>query len=407
MTTSKRGRSPRGSGSMFQRADGRWQGQIHYLDVYDRPRRKYVYGKTLKVMQGKFRVAEKAARNGLSMQDARLTVGAWLEEWLEQSKASLRPSTWRSYESYVRVHLAPAFSTISVRKLSARDIENLQQEKLKVGLSPRTVELMRAVLRRALTVAVRQDLVGRNVATLVSAKSGPRFRPTILSAEEALHLINGLWNDRLGALFVVAVTAGLRSSELRGLQYQDIDWENGVLHVSRSLQKDLSGKLTLGDTKTGRSQRSLPLTAVALEALRVHRERQAFERAFAGDAWVVSDFVFTTTIGTPLDGSNLLHRFHRLLLQLGLPQLRLHDLRHSCATLLLSEGVELRSIMEILGHSSIVLTANTYGHVTGGLKREAAGRMDGLFRKQDGATLPPSPRRQPHTFSFRPATDSG
>ena len=381
MTKSKRG--PRGDGSMFERKDGTWQGQVPYQDEFGRSRRKYVTGKTQRDVKAKFRVVERAVQDGMAIPNERLTVGDWLSEWLKQCQTSLRASTYVSYESYVRVHLIPSLGNIPIRRLSALDIDRMQQRALKAGLSARTVELMRSVLRRALAVGLRYDLVSRNVAQLVSAKSGPRYRPTILSADEALYLINGLWEDRLGALFVVAVTTGLRSGELRGLQWQDINLENGVLSVSRTLQKDLAGRLVLGDPKTDRSRRSLPLAAVAVEALKIHRDRQALGMTWLGEKWLESDFVFTTTTGTPLDGPNLLHRFHRLLLQIGLPKLRLHDLRHSCATLLLSEGVELRVIMELLGHSTIVLTANTYGHVSSGLKREAADRMDGLFRKSD------------------------
>jgi len=174
---------------------------------------------------------------------------------------------------------------------------------------------------------------------------------------------------------------GLRQGEALGLRWQHVDLELGYVRIAKQLQR-IDGQLQLVDPKTPRSRRVIAMPATIAKGLREHRDRQNAEKERAGEQWSDSGLVFTGPEGNPLDGSAISKQFHRVLERAGLPQRRFHDLRHSCATLLLVQGVSPRVVMDVLGHSQIGLTMNTYSHVIPELRREAADRMDHLL--QDG-----------------------
>jgi len=202
------------------------------------------------------------------------------------------------------------------------------------------------------------------------------------SPEEARAFLAAIKGDRLEALYSVALTMGLRQGEALGLRWQDIDLELGYLRVSKQLQR-IDHVLQLVEPKTKRSRRTIALPASIAKTLVDHRARQEQERSAAGERWLKSDLVFTTTGGHGLDGTVVSHQFHRLLQHAGLPQRRFHDLRHSCATLLLVQGVSPRVVMDVLGHSQIGLTMNTYSHVIPDLRRDAALRMEELIAEPE------------------------
>ena len=184
--------------------------------------------------------------------------------------------------------------------------------------------------------------------------------------------------DGRGGRRLMVLALGLRQGEALGLRWTDVDLERGTLRVQKQLQR-IDGKLQLTEPKTERSRRTIALPGFALDALRGHRVRQLEERLVAGEQWQDHGLVFPSTNGTPLDPRNMVRQVHELLDRAGLPRKRFHDLRHTCATLLLVQGADLRVVMDVLGHSQISLTANTYQHVVESLKRDAADRMQALF----------------------------
>jgi integrase len=199
-----------------------------------------------------------------------------------------------------------------------------------------------------------------------------------LTPAEIRLLLEHVEGDRLEALYVLALATGLRQGELLGLGWPDVDLSAGVLTVRRSLQR-VNGVIDFVEPKTLRSRRTVSVPASVGDLLRRHRQRQAGERLKAGSVWQENDLVFTTGTGRPLDGTNVTRRFQRLLAAAGIPQRRFHDLRHSCATVLLAQGVAARVVMEILGHSQILVTQNTYTHVLPEMHRDAARLMDGFL----------------------------
>ncbi len=257
-------------------------------------------------------------------------------------------------------------------------MQRLVNDKSQMGLKPKTVRYLLGTLRSALNQAIKWQLVSRNVAQLVDGPRVEQFEIQPLSPDEARKFLASIEGDRLGALYSVALTMGLRQGEALGLRWQDVDLDLGYLRISKQLQR-FNGKLHLVEPKTKRSRRSLAMPSAIAQRLSHHQSIQADERRSAGTRWIETGLVFTTPIGTGLEGTAITKDFHRKLAQAGIPQRRFHDLRHSCATLLLVQGVSPRVVMDVLGHSQIGLTMNTYSHVIPDLRREAARRMDDLI----------------------------
>jgi integrase len=310
-----------------------------------------------------------------------ITVGLLLDRWLDEAVAlTVRPRTLASYTYVVRVHLCPALGDVPLASLTAQHVQGFLNAKAAAGLAPRTVGYLRGVLRQALGFAERMDLVGRNVARLARPPRVPRRQVNPLTIEQARTFRAAIAGDRLEALYLVAVGCGLRQGEILGLRWGDVDLEGRTLSVRNALAR-VDGELRLVEPKSATSRRIIPMPAFVAEALAAHRVRKATEalprRPLPPDPF--ADLVFTTTLGTPLDGISVTRRFQRVLKAAGLPRQRFHDLRHAAASYMLAAGVPARVVMETLGHSEISLTLNTYSHVLPGLGRDAADRMDALL----------------------------
>jgi integrase len=371
-----RTRRGNGEGSITQLKDGRWQARVSLPNG----RRKAFYGRTRRDVAEKLKKALADQQQGLPLVGERLTVGQFLTHWLEDvARPSVRPRTYASYAQLLRLHLLPGLGRVPLAKLSPQHVQSFLNSKQTEGLSARTVQYLHAILRRALGQAERWGLVARNVARLVTPPKAARPEVQPLDIEQSRQLLAAARGDRLEALYIVAVTIGLRQGEVLGLRWQDIDLDRGLLTVAHQLQR-IDGKLVLTEPKTARSRRTLQLPAVAIEALHAHKLRQLEERLAAGPAWQDSGLVFTTTIGTPLDARNVVRHFQTLLARAGLPRMPFHNLRHTAASLLLAQGLDIRVVQQVLGHSQIALTANLYAHVTPTLLKDAATRMDALLR---------------------------
>ena len=369
------GKTAYGEGSIYQRSDGRWAAQLDMGWRNGRRQRKLVYGRTRRDVQGQLRAALKAKQDGTLRVGSRQTTGHFLQRWLEDSvKPSVRPATYSMYWHLTTRHLIPNLDRVPLEKLSPEHVQALLRAKTDEGLAPRTVHHLRALLRIALNRAMRWGLVVRNVAALADSPRIERFDVRMLAPVEAKQLLAAAEDDRLGALYSVALALGLRQGEALGLSWEDIDFESRRLHVRHGLQR-IAGELRLVEPKTRQSRRTIAMPGVVIDALQHHKARQTQERLVAGRRWHNTGLV-TSTIGTPIEVGNLRRSFWRLLERAGLPRMRFHDLRHSCASLLLVQGVPARVVMETLGHSNISITMDTYTHVLPELQRQAADAMD-------------------------------
>jgi integrase len=218
-------------------------------------------------------------------------------------------------------------------------------------------------VHRGLAQATKWHLVQRNVADTVKPPRPAPKEMCALSAAETRRLLEAAGRDRLEALYVLAVHTGMRQGELLALRWQDVDMENAVVSVRRTLTRS-GGRVAFGEPKTKRSRRAIRLTPQAVEALRSHLKRQLRDMEILGDRYQDQGLIFTTDTGAPINPSNLRQRsFAPLLKRAGLPHMRFHDLRHTCATLLLSRGVHPKFVQELLGHATIAITLDTYSHV--------------------------------------------
>lgn len=378
--SARRGRK-RGNneGSVYQRTDGRWVAVVSLGDG----KRVARYAKTRAEAAARLSAALTSVQAGVPLPPERQTVAEFLTGWLETTaKRAVRPATFVSYRGLIRNHLAPELGKVQLSKLTPQQVEGMINRKLEAGFSPRRVEYMRGLLRHALNDALRWGLVGRNVATLVRPPRAERHELHTLTPEQARTFLAAIRGQRLEALYSVALAVGLRQGEALGLLWEDVDLDAGRIHVRRALQR-IEGKLQLVEPKTRRSRRTVVLPRYAVDALRRHRERQDGERGAAANLWEDHGFVFATPLGRPLDASNVTHGFQRLVGRAGLPRQRFHDLRHACASLLLVQGVNPRVVMEILGHSQISLTLDTYSHVIPALQEDAAQRMEALLSNSE------------------------
>ncbi len=372
----KRGQN---EGSIYQREDGRWCAQVNLGYVNGKRKRKYIYGATRREVAAKLKKVLHEQQQGLPVAVERQTVAQFLEGWLtDVVKREVEPKTYHSYAQVVKLYLNPVLGRHQLAALAPQHIQAMMNQQLADGLAPRTVQYARAVLRAALGQALRWGLVPRNVAALVDPPKSRRYEPRPLNPAQASRFLEAIRSNRLEALFTVGVALGLRPGEMFGLRWEDVDFDAKTLRVRKELQR-IDGRPQLKDLKTDRSRRTLPMPSITVAALRTQRVRQNEERLLAGSRWQDWGLVFTSTIGTPLDARNVTSRYKAVLTRTGLPDIRFYDLRHSCASLLIAQGVPLAVVSRILGHSQISLTMNTYVHLFPEVQQQAADAMDDLF----------------------------
>ena len=368
-----------GEGSIHRRKGGGWCAQYTVYTAEGR-KRKTIYGKTRAEVGGKLASALSDRESGFTFDAGTLVLADYLDRWLEDSvKDSVKQRTFENYAYVVRLHLAPTLGHLKIKALSSANVQGLYRSKLNSGLSRRTVQLIHTTLHKALKQAVRWGLVPRNVTEAVTSPRPNKKEIHPLTPKEARTLLEAAKGERFEALYVLAVTAGLRRGELLGLRWTDVDLERGYVQVRQQLIRTRGG-LTFTSPKGGKS-RSVRLTTTAVKALQSHRERQLEEKLRLAGLWNESGLVFTTGIGTPMDGDNLVKRsFKPLMSRTRLPQIRFHDLRHTFATLLLSRGTHPKVVQEMLGHADISQTMDTYSHVLPDMQKGAVSEIEeGLF----------------------------
>jgi integrase len=376
----KMGKRGNGEGSISRRKNGGWMAQYAVYTAEGRKRRT-VYGKTRAEVAKKLAKALSDREGGLVFDDKGLTVKEYLERWLKDSvRGTVKQRTLENYEYAVQLHLVPMLGHLKLKALTPMHVQSLYSSKLDSGLSVRTVRLVHATLHKALKQAVRWGLVPRNVTEAtsppkVSRDARKEIQP--LTREQALALLDTARGDRLEALYVLALTTGLREGELLGLRWQDVNLESSTLSVRQQLTRTRKDGLCFTTPKSPRSRRSIKLTRSAVDALKRHRAAQNEQRLRLGTLWQDSGLVFTSVKGTPLDVANLTYgSFRPLLEQAELPRIRFHDLRHTCATLLLLRNVNPKIVQEMLGHANISETMDTYGHVLPSMQDTAVTAME-------------------------------
>lgn len=367
------GKRGNGEGSIYRRNGGGWCAQYIAYTAQGR-KRKTVYGKTRAEASEKLTKAMADRDSGLVFDAGTISVGEYLEQWLTDSvRDTVRHSTYASYTRMVNNHLIPSLGRVKLSKLKPADLRRLYRDKLDSGLSTRTVGYMHVIAKKSLKDAVRMEMIPRNPADAVDPPKLVQDEIHPLSADQVQALLAATKGERLRAFYIVAVHTGMRPGELLALRWQDVDLDRKTARINRAL----SDGGEINELKTPKSRRRIELSVTAIEALREHRKRQLEERMEKAGLWADHDLVFPSEVGTPMNRHNLGRIFKKHLRRAGLtPTFRLYDLRHTCATLLLSRNVHPKYVQELLGHASITLTLDTYSHVIEGMDGGTASAMD-------------------------------
>jgi integrase len=380
------GRRAHGEGTIYKRSDGLWVAQLRLPNG----ERRTLYSQKKSVVQDKLRVLRHAAEDGvLPAIDRRISVEQYLDRWLEAIRGSVRPSTYVSYELNAR-RLKKLVGRAQLSALTPAMIQTAYSKLSGQGLSPRSVLQIHATLHRALGQAVKWGLTVRNPSEAVDRPRPARIEMSTLSVDELMRLFEAARGTRMYAVFVLLGTTGMRLGEALGLKWDDIDLPGRRLVIRRALQRHAGVGLRFVEPKTSRSRRTVHLTELAVDALVAHKAHTELLRQVARDRWRESGLVFTSTVGDGMEAGVVNDNLRRLLAKAGLPHIRVHDLRHTVATILLQGGAHPKLVQDLLGHSTVTLTLDTYSHVTPALHLEATRRLDEVMnaRKADVPRLP-------------------
>ena len=380
------------TGSIRRRSKNSWELAIDLgRDAGGKRKRKFVSVKGTKAQaQKKLRELLTTLDKGKNIESSIITVGELLEVWLEEISTQKGPSTVDGYRTIVTAHLIPALGSIRLAKLNALHIEQYYKKALsegrrdgKGGLSARTVHHHHWLLSGALKFARRKKLVSNNVIEEVNPPKPSRYEPVMLNPEEVEHLLASAkeYGPPYYQLMYAAVYTGMRRGELLGLRWRDVDVDLATLNVVQNLQR-VGGKFIVKEPKTPRSRRNLALTPDLAILLRQYKAHQEGQLASLGLSFEDTHLVFSHYDGSPLDPSTVSHTCKKIVKRAGLES-RFHDNRHAFATLMMSFGVNPKVVSEMLGHSTIATTMDTYSHVSLDLQREAAQVLqDGLKKYQ-------------------------
>jgi integrase len=364
-----------------RRPDGRWQINLRVTDETGRASRHTVYGDTAQEARDKAAEIRKRVEGGQPARDRRQTVAAFTLHWIDTSlQASERKrNTKVMYAGVARTHvLGSSLANVTLDRVRPSHVEGWIVELRRKGLAESTIRSAYTILRAVLDTAVRDGALGSNPAAAirrprVTAREAPHLTPA-----QVADLLRAAEGGRYASLFALLVYTGLRRGEALALQWSDVDLSHGILQVRGTLSR-IDGELVVAEPKTAKSKRFVPISEPAERLLRTQQEAQDEERRHAGSAWRQTGFVFTTEFGEPCDPRNAFRALQVAAAKAGLPHAGLHTLRHSAASVMLTRSVPLKVVSEILGHSSIAITGDIYGHVSPDVARQAMSTLGDAF----------------------------
>ena len=368
-------RRGRGEGSIFQRAkDGLYVGSLHVgYDAAGKRIRQVVYGATKREVLE--RLADRRASVALGVvEPSKATTAEYLRAWLEHTaRPQIRVNSYRCYRNVIETHVVPQLGGVPLKALTSGHFEALLGGMERAGKSPRLRQLALVTMKLAFKSAVATHKIPRSpVSGLKSPQVvGKRWVPW--DAEQVRTFLEASQSERLHGLFVTALHSGMRFGELLGLQWSEVDLKTGVISVSATLIEQGGKVLGRNEVKTAAGRRTVTLPPSAVGALRAHRARLLAE-GLSGSEWV-----FPSEAGTPMHQRNVTKAFQRVMVAAGVPRIRFHDLRHTSATLMITNGVDVKTVSERLGHANAQITLQTYTHRTQASDSAAAGMLESLL----------------------------
>jgi len=365
--TPQAGRARRGTGNLYQRRDGRWEGRLWVRGPGGSWTRRSYVGADKEDVARRLRAAL-VQRDGGSLPAAtgRTTLRDFIDSWLPGIESTVRPRTFVSYTQLLRDHIVPELGTVSLKKLGPQHVTRLHARMKDKGRSAKTIANASAVLHLALETAVSWRLIPYNPASLVHPPRRARPEMKVLTAQQARHMVDAadVRNDPLATLWALALGTGARQGELLALRWGDLDTDHGRLHIQRSLIY-VKGELNVtAEPKTRSSSRTIHLSDGLVARLLTHRKAEAEAALRAGRSYDLAGFIFSRADGMPLSNNIVSKAWRRAVVAAGLPPVRFHDARHSVATILLERGESARLVADLLGHSNVTTTLQTYAHST-------------------------------------------
>jgi integrase len=378
------------AGQLIKRGERTWL--VRAFTGRDSEGRRRYHNKTIKGnkkdAEAYLRKVLTAVSTGTFIEPSPLTVAEYLDKWLEgAARPRVSERTADGYEALLKRYVREPLGHIRLEKLQPLDLQKVYGEMLARKLSAIVVRHTHAVLHNALKQAVKWNMLLRNPASLVELPKVQRKERRVLFPEEATSFLQAANEMPYGLLFEFALISGMRPEEYLALQWTDIDVERNTATVRRALVRRKK-QWSFQEPKTARSRRTVFLPTPLVQKLISHKRKQAEQRLLAGAFWQANNLVFCSETGTPLSIPNLTYRYFRPILEKAeLPRIRLYDLRHTCATLLLIAEENPKVVSERLGHSTIVLTLDTYSHVLPTMQQKATARLEKLLYSASGTLL--------------------
>lgn len=381
-----------GEGTIYKRADGRWCA-AYYVGI----KRKFLYGKSQKEVKYKLKaLMEEEKNNGQLTDTGSLTLQSWVFQYLKDYKVNeIKASTMNTYMTFYRKHIADSdIGEMELQEIQTNDLQRYYNRKLKEGLSAKTVRHLSVIIREALTQAVRLRYIRNSPQAGVILPKKEKYEGKALSQSDVLKLLKEAEDEPLYPLIMTAIFTGMRKGEILGLQWKNVDLDNGYIKVEKSLCRVADGvdekgryrtKVVLLEPKTAASKRIIPITSQLVDILEHHRERQEKYKKEAVDFYNSElDLVFANYLGDFMSEREVLRGFYTVLDKYEIPRVRFHDLRHTYASLLMESETDSKVIQELLGHSSISTTLDIYTHLKMEQKRNSVDKMAGMFVEGDG-----------------------
>lgn len=308
----------------------------------------------------------KAIKEHRTIPDGSITLNELADRFLEDVAAhTMKEKTFISYEAYFRLHIRPTLGKMKLSTIAPHHIQQLYSKKLNDGLSKKTVHHIHSYLRRVLNQAVKWELIYRNPCDSVTPPRIEKRIPTVWTIEESQKFLRAVSEHKWYAIYLIALTTGARRGEILGLEWKNVNWAKSTVIIQKTIV-EVKGVAKITDPKTALSRRTITLPAIVLDLLKTHPIKEGF--------------IFESEAGTPIHPRNLLRHFYSVLDDLDIPRIRFHDLRHTCATILLQRDVHPKKVQELLGHASITLTLDTYSHIIPGVDSQIADEMDRVFK---------------------------
>jgi integrase len=361
-------------GTICRLPSGSWRAQI------------YINGQR----QGKTRKSRKEAQEwiremlgnidrGYTGQGSNIVLEVFLNDWFSSKSNAIKKSTSILYECVIRNHINPFLGKLRLSDLSPQKIQSLYLIKDHDGVGKRTIRVIHTILNNSLNQAVKLGSIHKNP---VQATTPPIYESSemrIYSEYEITQLLIGVKGTSLEVLIHLAITTGIRQSELLALQWSDIDWDRNTISVQRQLLRMYEDRDYYSSLKTKSGRRTISLGTNTIQKLQGHHQKQIGIKESMSDRWDENNLIFPSTVGTPMNQRNLLRMFKTIIREIGLREIRFHDLRHTAASLMLNHGISPLIVANRLGHSKASITLDTYGHLLPGMQQESANYIDSLI----------------------------